>query len=58
MVEVPRQLLEAAASELRLHSRHVRIPLIEPAHDRRMSDGSCAVCTLIELLEDYAEPET
>lgn len=56
-VTVAREVLLAAAGELRVWSRHLRVPLIGPQHDTRMADGSCATCALIALLEDNAGPE-
>lgn len=61
MVLVPRDLLEAARIEIRAWSAHWAAHLSQVQHlvkhDRRMADGSCGTCQLLELIEYYASQE-
>lgn len=60
---VPRDLLAAIAIELRAWSAHwtdVRSVVLAGLvkHDRRMADGTCGTCALLDLVDYYAAPRT
>lgn len=61
MTEVPRVLLVALRSEIRSWSGHWAQGFTSAGqslvkHDKRMADGSCCTCELLEVLDAYLHP--